>query len=252
MYICVECGGSIPYLFKELFKGNIRLAVCPHCHQIADKYIEWEVQMVLVDLILNRPQAYRHILSNRFRSERKNRAVWKFLVVIFALNAFDRWYLNVSGNRLPLPDSVVTSPTDTFTRWLLPHDHEWILLLTSIGETLIHIGTMYAGTRMYLHRQWGKYNFHANSLLLAIVLSCFSKLGVLLWMVWDADYHHRLGIELLTTLSNLVAITVFIGSQPDERANFPATVIVGLAILARKWFGSYMSAIEPAIKFSWI
>ena len=35
------------------------------CHNVADKYIEYELLLVSIDLILLREQAYRHILFNR-------------------------------------------------------------------------------------------------------------------------------------------------------------------------------------------
>lgn len=248
MYICVECGKPVQYLFKECTAQNLRLASCPHCHKIADKYIEWETQMVLLDLILNRPQAYRHILANRSQAHNMWRQVLKFLTVIFAFAAFDRWYLNGVGHRPEDGDSVLASPVGVFTRWLLPHYYQWILLVTAIVETILYIGIMFLGARVYVGSVWGKYNYNAVSLLSAIVLSHFSKLGVLLWMVWDAQSHHRLVIELFTMLSNVVAVTVFI--SPGDQANLPAAFIVLLAHACRKLLGYYVSVVEPGIHFS--
>jgi hypothetical protein len=253
MYVCVQCGHSVPYLYREFSAQNLRLAACAKCHQIADKYIEWETQMVLIDLILNKPEAYRHILFNRGQAHKMTREIIKFLLVIFAFDSFDRWYLN--SGQVPLPNSaasVVASPVGVFTQWLLPHDHQWSILMTSVGETAIYIGSIFVLTRVHLHANWGKYNYTSRSLLSAIVLSCFSKLGVLLWMVWDAQSHHRVGIELFTLLSNLVAVTVFIGNQPvpSTRVTFPAVLIVSVAFLFRTLFGFFMSQMEPAIHFN--
>ena len=204
--------------------------------------------MVLLDLILNRPQAYRHILANRSQAHNMWRQVLKFLTVIFAFDAFDRWYLN-GINQLPSDTAaVVASPVGIFTQWLLPHNYQWILLATSFMETILYIGIIFLGARIYVKSVWGKYNYNAVSLLSAIVLSHFSKLGVLLWMVWDAQSHHRLGIELFTFLSNVVAVTVFI--SPGEQANFPATLIVMVAYACRKLFAYYVSQVEPGIHFS--
>jgi hypothetical protein len=248
MYLCVECGKPVQYLFKECTTQNLRLAACPHCHQIADKYIEWETQMVLLDLILNRAQAYSHILANRSNVQNMRRQVLKFLTVIFAFEAFDRWYLNGNGNRPDSVERVVASPVGVFTQWLLPHNYQWTLLLVSVMETILYIGIMFLGARLYVQSVWGKYNYNSVSLLSAIVLSCFSKLGVLLWMVWDAQSHHRLGIEIFTFLSNIVAIRVFI--SPGEQSIFPATLIVLAAHLAKKGFAYLVFLNEPAIHFS--
>jgi hypothetical protein len=248
MYLCVECGHSVSTLYKECSTSNLRLTACPHCHQIADKYIEWETQMVLLDLILNRPQAYRHILANRSQAFDTWRQVLKFLTVVYAFDAFDRWYLNGDGSRLDDTNPVLQSAVGVFSQWLLPHNLQWSLLLVSLAETSLYLGLIYAGARLYTRSVWGKYNYHPAALLSAIVLSCFSKLGVLLWMVWDAQRHHRIGIELFTLVSNIVAVTVFI--SPEEQTNFPATVIVLGAYFARKALGFYVSLIEPGIQFS--
>lgn len=253
MFVCVECGSSVPYLYREYSAQNLRLASCGKCHQLADKYIEWETQMVLIDLILNRPEAYRHILFNRGHAHKMTREIIKFLTVIFAFDSFDRWYLN--SGQVPLPnsaESVVASPVGVFTRWLLPHDHQWIILMTSVGETAIYISAIFLGARLHLHSSWGKYNYNSRCLMSAIVLSCFSKLGVLLWMVWDAQFHHRVGIELFTLLSNVVAVTVFIGNDahPASRVTVSSVIIVTVAFLLRSLFGYYMSQVQPAIHFN--
>lgn len=49
---------------------SLRLSMCSShsqesCLQVADKYIEYELLLVSIDLILLREQAYRHILFNR-------------------------------------------------------------------------------------------------------------------------------------------------------------------------------------------
>ena len=176
------------------------------------------------------------------------RQLMKFLTVIFAFDAFDRWYLNGNAHRPESVESVMASPDGVFTQWLLPHNHQWSLLGVSFIETILYIGIMYLGARMYVGSVWGRYNYNSVSLLSAILLSCFSKLGVLLWMVWDAQSHHRLGIELFTFLSNVVAITVFV--SPGEQTNIPATLIVLAAHIARKAFAYYVTVLEPAIHFS--
>ncbi len=84
--MCVECGLSVSAVYREYTqKGNIRLEVCPHCGCVADKYAELEMQLVFIDLLLHRPQAYRHILFNR-RVVTVYREIFKFLTVVVALD----------------------------------------------------------------------------------------------------------------------------------------------------------------------
>lgn len=63
-YVCVECGASVPHLVRDYGKGNVRLAICNHCNAIADKYVEYEHVLLFLDVMLFKPQVYRHILYN--------------------------------------------------------------------------------------------------------------------------------------------------------------------------------------------
>ena len=54
------------------------------CGKIADKYIEYELILVVIDMVLHRQQVYRHLLFNRLPDEGTGipvrwRAVWPSL-----------------------------------------------------------------------------------------------------------------------------------------------------------------------------
>ena len=69
MYICVECGEEVHSLYVEFSAGNIRLTRCEQCGSVSDKYIEYELILVAIDLTLHRKQAFRHLLYNRQQFE---------------------------------------------------------------------------------------------------------------------------------------------------------------------------------------
>ncbi|TYG93532.1 hypothetical protein ES288_A11G117400v1 [Gossypium darwinii] len=69
-YRCVQCGFRIKTLFVQYSPGNIRLMKCVNCKAVADEYIECELMIVLIDLILHKPKAYRHVLFNVLNHER--------------------------------------------------------------------------------------------------------------------------------------------------------------------------------------
>jgi hypothetical protein len=52
-------------LYVEYSPTNIRLTRCAKCGKVADKYIEYELLLVLLDAILHRKPAVRHLLYNR-------------------------------------------------------------------------------------------------------------------------------------------------------------------------------------------
>lgn len=65
-YVCIECDHGVEELYIEFGgKGNLKLVRCTNCGEVADKYIEYELILVILDIILHRQQAYRHLLHNR-------------------------------------------------------------------------------------------------------------------------------------------------------------------------------------------
>ena len=62
--ICVECGEAVPDLYREITKGNLRLTPCPRCGQYADRYVEYELILIALDLLLHLRPAYRHCIHN--------------------------------------------------------------------------------------------------------------------------------------------------------------------------------------------
>jgi len=53
-------------LYVEYSETNIRLTRCQKCGKVADKYVEYELLLVLMDSVLHRKPAIRHLLYNRF------------------------------------------------------------------------------------------------------------------------------------------------------------------------------------------
>ena len=62
---CVECGAPVPSIVQRLGADSVRLARCESCGHVADKYAEFEPTLIVIDLLLYRPSAYRHVLINR-------------------------------------------------------------------------------------------------------------------------------------------------------------------------------------------
>lgn len=72
MPICIHCRFPLPTLYttysraddRSLGKG-VRLTQCPRCKRFADKYVEHDFVVLFIDLVLIKPQVYRHLLFNR-------------------------------------------------------------------------------------------------------------------------------------------------------------------------------------------
>ncbi|KAJ1421897.1 Arv1-like family-domain-containing protein [Ochromonadaceae sp. CCMP2298] len=68
-FVCVQCAEPVESLYVEYSLTNIRLTRCDKCGRVADHYIEYELLLVLIDVMLHRKPAVRHMLFNRMSVE---------------------------------------------------------------------------------------------------------------------------------------------------------------------------------------
>lgn len=109
---CVECGASIEHVYKEYSKGNIRLSVCEACGQVADKYVEYEIMLIGIDLLLLKPQAYRHLLWNRTPSISRSNLMKMYIMS----NLLD---MNMRSFLLEEKQLIILSPTSIYRNVLV-------------------------------------------------------------------------------------------------------------------------------------
>ena len=66
-YCCVHCSHPSDSIVRQLSASasSIQLTTCPFCGQTVDPYVERELLLVVIDWVLLRPEAYRHVLYNR-------------------------------------------------------------------------------------------------------------------------------------------------------------------------------------------
>ncbi|EKX72943.1 conserved hypothetical protein [Theileria equi strain WA] len=65
MVVCVHCGLKVQTLYHIYGRKSYCLATCTHCGEIADKYVEWELPIVIIGLFLFKIDIYRHLVYNR-------------------------------------------------------------------------------------------------------------------------------------------------------------------------------------------
>lgn len=65
-YACITCLQPNQALYKQYSTAkNIKLETCPVCYRDVDPYIERELLLVIMDMLLMRGCAYRHLFFNR-------------------------------------------------------------------------------------------------------------------------------------------------------------------------------------------
>ena len=64
-FICIECDAKADLLYSH-FPGsnNIRIEHCKKCGQLVDSYVEYDVSLIFLDLMLLSKPVWRHVLFN--------------------------------------------------------------------------------------------------------------------------------------------------------------------------------------------
>lgn len=217
--VCIECGTDVPMLYKSYDSAIIKLEQCRHCDKVADKYIEYENFVVLMDLVLQKVPAYRHIL---FNSELK--AFWKFSIFSLVLDTYVKW-VQVKGSNI---DNLISELEWSF----------YFICLRTILEfgiyILIVIIYSYIGTRLcpsFFPRM--KLNCLFNGLLLAN----FGQLLVIPTVIWGQSEnlaYRRLTVVFIA-LSNIQAYKAVSGA-----ARFSAVFGISLAFACRLWLSDIL------------
>lgn len=69
---CVQCMTPADSLFIEYSHGHIKLTDCPNCNQTVDKYVEYDNVLIFIDLLLLKPECYRHMVYNSLENMNNN------------------------------------------------------------------------------------------------------------------------------------------------------------------------------------
>ncbi|XP_004522320.1 protein ARV1 isoform X1 [Ceratitis capitata] len=85
-YICINCGHPIAELYRKYSNTAIKTNHCERCKRVADKYVEFDSIVILVDAMLLSQESYRHMLHNR--SFKLN---CKLFLVLLLLESFALW-----------------------------------------------------------------------------------------------------------------------------------------------------------------
>ncbi|KAE8377646.1 Arv1-like family-domain-containing protein [Aspergillus bertholletiae] len=100
MPICIECSYPVSHLYstysraddRSLGKG-VRLTQCPRCQRFADKYVEYDFVVIFIDLVLIKPQVYRHLLFNRLggNNDQFDRSIIRLGVLLLLFDVYLTW-----------------------------------------------------------------------------------------------------------------------------------------------------------------
>ncbi|KAI9252821.1 Arv1 protein [Phascolomyces articulosus] len=201
MPTCVECGASVRDLYTQYSKDNIRLTSCEKCNRFADKYIEHDFVIIFIDMLLLKPQVYRHLLFNRITQSGNGIEphVARFAILLILFEVYIKWF------RL---ETYYTDYNSTFAPRPLYHQYLYILALCVFEFVAFHGFIRFAIQLLLPQSKNIRYNYVA----MALVISSFGKMLLILMVIWDykqLEYSWLVGLIVLA--SNTEALSVYLG-----------------------------------------
>ncbi|KAL2255247.1 hypothetical protein VTK26DRAFT_3758 [Humicola hyalothermophila] len=112
MPICIECRHPVKTLWREgggdkSGGHNIRLTVCKNCGRFCDKYVEHDFVVLFIDLVLIKPQVYRHLLHNTLMKDEDefSPSIIRLGILLLLFDVYLTW---ARIERLSAPDADST------------------------------------------------------------------------------------------------------------------------------------------------
>ncbi|KAK9288620.1 hypothetical protein L1049_017080 [Liquidambar formosana] len=168
-----------------------------NCKAVADEYVECEIMILLIDLILHKPKAYRHLLYNMPNRDSVSfkGLLWKSTFGFLLLDAYMILVLKRSGEEW----SLYTNFSSLLWRC------GKILMDVFIGNFMF-LCTILLAKRILLDTS-GRVSRYKD-LVLAILFSSYFKIFLIPMMVWEFPFSVIFIIDVFVLSSNTVALKV--------------------------------------------
>ncbi|KAK4519782.1 40S ribosomal protein S25 [Mucor velutinosus] len=216
--LTTECGSSVVNLYTQYSKDNIRLTTCDQCNNFADKYIEHDFVIIFIDMLLHKPQVYRHLLFNRItEQDGVEPHVFRFAILLILFEVYIKWF------RL---ERYYTDYDTKFIEQPLYYQYLYILTLC-IFEFIVFHCCINLAIRVYFRNQ--NKRIRHNYVSMALIISSFGKMLLILMVIWDykqLEYSWLVGIIVLA--SNTEALSVYLNIP-----YFQTLLIISIGILGR-------------------
>ncbi|KAJ1975317.1 sterol homeostasis protein [Dimargaris verticillata] len=169
------------------------------CHQFADRYVEHDAVIIFIDMMLHKPQVYRHLLFNRshLNANGLSSTVLKLAVLLILFDVYIKWF---RLEKLSIKEQPSFFYNQSFYVQYL------CILLMSIAE----FASFYLGVQLAV-RIFKATRRSAASLPSAfapLVISSFGKLLTILIVIWNySEAHYSWMLNVLVFTSNAEALS---------------------------------------------
>lgn len=238
--ICINCTYPAESLYVVYSNNHIQLTECNNCHDVVDKYIEIDNVLLSIDLLLLKPEAYRHLVYNSLESNLdkytswvsintknswrdnsmiliKNVKTWclkydmmnRLWFLLFTFETYLKWVSEENKYKstkvvIPLTNSTVYDRTvmERIYKFSPLNQYLYFALYSVLDISLFHYLLQYS-IISFLH--WGKSQKHAKSIIsYTILLSYGAKIFPVLMLIWP--YDTPVSMNIIKWVANLYVI----------------------------------------------
>ncbi|TVY83767.1 Protein arv1 [Lachnellula suecica] len=200
MPICIECRYPVKTLYTEYSGADdrssghgVRLTVCKNCGRFCDKYVEHDFVVLFIDLVLIKPQVYRHLLHNTLMRERDqfDPSIIRLGILLLLFDVYLTWARiekQTSNNA-----SANESNSNNFLRLAqqpIVFQYVFFLILCALSTLSFHLSIRFLTSSplspLVLTNLVPRYP-RPNSVSTALLVSSSTKLFPILMVIWEYD-----------------------------------------------------------------
>eukprot|EP00249_Psilotum_nudum_P017285 c26250_g1_i11 orf=373-1089(+) len=214
---CVHCGTPVNEVYVQYSPGNIRLTKCILCKCVADEYVECEMMIIVIDLILHKPEAYRHLFFNYPNLNKLDLKdlIWKASMMFLILDSCKQSILGAGKVNSVKWESLSAF---MFTAGM-------VLALVAL-RSVVYLSTIFMASCFAMRRS-PYVNVRMADILLALLLSSYFKLFTFAMMIWDFSPIMIYMIDMFVLSSNALAFKVMLNTTtPTAVASIAAGTVV--------------------------
>ncbi|CAH8335188.1 unnamed protein product [Eruca vesicaria subsp. sativa] len=167
---CLECGD------KE------------NCNEVADEYIKCELMIILIDLVLHKIKAYRHVLYNVFTQETiyVQHLLWKLVLAYLLLDTYRSLLLRRTNDESSVPLNSILASLEVLVN-VLSANFAYVVSFV-LASKIISIGAS------------------RKEILLGVFISSYIKIFLFAMPVWEFPVSVIFIVDMLVLTSNAVAL----------------------------------------------
>ncbi|KAI0158942.1 hypothetical protein LQW54_004348 [Pestalotiopsis sp. IQ-011] len=239
MPICIECRHPVKTLWTQ-YSGagdpssghNIRLTVCKNCGRFCDKYVEHDFVVLFIDLVLIKPQVYRHLLHNTLMRDRDrfDPSILRLGTLLLLFDVYLTW-ARIEKQSAPAPGAQ--GNLGSLARQPIVLQYMFFLILCTFSTLAFHLSIRFLTSSPFSplnHLGLMRTYSRPNSVSTALLVSSSTKLFPILMVIWDYDVPAAArSLGWAVVLNNVEALKILLD------CGYPAALLLAAAGAVSRW-----------------